>query len=169
MTTLVFGIGVLLANLSSEAIPLVGPPLQVQMQFVPADAVLDPAERPQDANVLLRDLNAIRSAQGLTPLAMDATLCRIARQHALDMAEKNYFNHDSQDGETPFDRMNRAGYRFGYAGENMARDQDPVSAGRALYASPGHRDNMLGPHYRRVGIAAVESSLGEIFVEDFTD
>ena len=146
MTALAFGLGILLANLSVETIPLAGPPERVQMRFVRASAVLAPAERPQDADILLRDLNAIRSARRLPALSMDPTLCRIAREHALDMAAKDYFDHDSQDGETPFDRMNRAGYRFGYAGENM-----------------------LEPHYRHVGIAAVESSLGEIFVEDFTD
>jgi len=44
-----------------------------------------------------------------------------------------------------------------------------ASAHRALLGSHEHRGNMLEAHYARVGIAAVGSADGEIFVEDFSD
>ena len=47
---------------------------------------------------------------------------RIAREHALDMAQHRYFAHYSLDGRSPFDRMRAHHYRFGYAGENLALD-----------------------------------------------
>jgi uncharacterized protein YkwD len=58
---------------------------------------------------------------------------------------------------------------YGYAGENLALDRDVASAHRALLGSHEHRGNMLEAHYARVGIAAVGSADGEIFVEDFSD
>jgi len=35
--------------------------------------------------------------------------------------------------------------------------------------SAGHRENILEPHYQKVGIGAIASAKGEIFVEDFSD
>jgi uncharacterized protein YkwD len=125
--------------------------------------------RLQDAQVMLRALNAARAASGVPQLTLDPRLCSIARSHAFDMVERNYFGHVSPDGISPFDRMTRAHYRFGYAGENLALNRTPDAAELALWQSTEHRNNMLEPHYAKVGIAAVPSADGEIFVEDFSD
>lgn len=129
------------------------------------------ATAPHDAAVttMLRSLNAARAARGLRLLALDARLCRIARSHAVDMIARRYFGHTSPEGESPFDRMKQANYRFGFAGENLALDRSPDAAQNALWNSIEHRDNMLEPHYTRVGIAVEPSADGEIFVEDFSD
>ena len=118
---------------------------------------------------MLRALNAARVANGLRRLALDPRLCTIARSHAFDMVERGYFGHVSPDGVSPFDRMVRAHYRFGYAGENLALDRSARAAALALWQSSEHRNNILEPHYAKVGIAAVASTDGEIFVEDFSD
>ncbi len=130
---------------------------------------LDARERIGDAQALFHDLNSTRANSGLAPLAFDERLSAVARAHALDMVRHGYFGHVSLDGESPFDRMKRAGYPFGYAGENLAFDADERSANRALFNSIEHRDNMLEPHYVYVGIAAVNTDQGEFFVEDFAD
>jgi uncharacterized protein YkwD len=135
--------------------------------FTLALAAVD--DRPADALALWRDVNAVRAAAGLAPLALEPQLCDVARAHARDMATRNYFDHESPEGVGPFDRLARAGWHYGYAGENIALDADEGRVESDLYASPGHRANMLGPHYRRVGIAAVRTPAGEIFVEDFSD
>lgn len=126
-------------------------------------------ERAADAEAMLRDVNARRKARGLAPLRLDAQLCAIARAHALDMAARAYLGHDTPEGESPFERLDAAHYRYGYAGENLALDRNVDAAARALWYSPEHRENILEPHYVRVGIAAVSSPDGEIFVEDFSD
>jgi len=127
----------------------------------------DPASR--DVATLLTGLNAVRRAQGLLPLVLDARLCAIAEHHGVDMATRRYFAHDSPEGVSPFGRMSGAHYRFGYAGENLALERDAAAAHRALAASPGHRENMLEPHFVHVGIAAVAARDGKIVVEDFSD
>ncbi|MGP6159205.1 MAG: CAP domain-containing protein [Vulcanimicrobiaceae bacterium] len=129
-----------------------------------------PHERPADAIVLYQHLNQVRSSGGVALLAFDQRLVAVARQHALDMIARHYFAHEAPDGRSPFDRLREAGIQYDYAGENLAMDDSADDANSALLHSPPHRENMLEPHYRRVGIAAVESPEGqEIFVEDFSD
>ena len=127
------------------------------------------SSRDADIRVMLSALNAERASRGLAPLGLDPNLCKIARSYAAEMAQRNFFGHTSPEGDTPFNRMDRAHYRYGYAGENIALDQSPVSAAEALWRSNAHRENILEPHYLKVGIGAIESSSGEIFVEDFSD
>jgi uncharacterized protein YkwD len=126
-------------------------------------------DRPSDARALLRDLNSARAAQGLAPVTMEPRLCEIARRHAIDMVEHRFFGHASSDGETPFQRMRRAGYEYRAAGENLVLDADEPSAHRMLWRSNPHRANMLEPQFGHVGIVAVATDNGELFVEDFSD
>jgi len=126
-------------------------------------------DRAADAARLAARLNAERVAARLPALAIDDRLCEIARAHALEMATRGYFGHASLDGASPFDRMSRANYRFGYAGENLVIDRDPDDADRALWQSSEHRDNTLQPHYARIGVGAVSTPGGEYFVADFSD
>ena len=152
-----------------DALNLVGFPTgesEVRVALVQSTGV---RARPDDARALFDDLNAARRARGLGLLDLAPRLCAIARAHADDMVSRRYFGHDTPEGVTPFARMDRAGWRYGYAGENLALDVDEQAANRTLYRSNGHRDNMLEPHYAHVGIAAVETDGGEIFVEDFSD
>lgn len=126
-------------------------------------------DRPSGALAMWRDLNAVRRVARLPELALEPRLCDIARDHALDMAARNYFSHESPEGKGLVDRLDRADWQYGYAAENIALDIDERSAQRALYASTHHRESMLGRHYQRVGIAAIATPQGEIFVEDFSD
>ena len=118
---------------------------------------------------LLREINAARRKQHLRLLRLDERLCAIARSHAVDMLTRNFLGHTNPDGLDPFARMRRANYRFGYAGENLAVDETLDSVARDFFNSPEHRENILEPHYSRVGIGTVPSSDGEIVVEDFSD
>jgi uncharacterized protein YkwD len=134
-----------------------------------ADAATQSVERAQDARAMLAALNAERAENGLAALSFDARLCDIARSHARDMVRRRYFGHVDPDGVDPFGRMRRSHYPFGFAGENIALDAGVDAADRALFASLEHRANILQPHFNRVGIAAVSSTNGEVFVEDFSD
>jgi uncharacterized protein YkwD len=124
----------------------------------------------RDVTLLLRAMNAERSASGLRPLQLDRQLCAIAYEHAADMARRNYFSHTSPEGLSPFERMAASHYRFGYAGENLALDESARSIARDFWNSLEHRSNMLGAHYARVGIASVDDPPeGVVVVEDFSD
>jgi uncharacterized protein YkwD len=126
-------------------------------------------DRPGDARALLHDLNAVRATRGLVPLTLDPRLCGLAREHALDMVAHRFFGHASSDGSTPFQRMHRIGYEYRVAGENLVLDVDEVAAHQMLWRSNPHRENMLEPKFARVGIAAMATDKGELFVEDFSD
>ncbi len=59
------------------------------------------------------------------------------------------------------------GLSYTYAGENLAKDFPTAQrAHKALMASPTHRDNILNPHYSKVGVA--KGSCG-IYVELFSN
>ncbi len=120
-----------------------------------------------DAQRLLDSANAERTASGRAALREDATLSRIAYEHAVEMARDDAVTHASADGSSPWDRFDRAGIPFEYAGENVALGPDPATAARSLWNSPEHRRNTLEPHFIRIGVAAVPTPLGEFFVEDF--
>ena len=119
---------------------------------------------------MLSDLNASRRKAGLRALTVDSHLTVAATQHAVDMAQHNYFDHQSPDGRSPFERMHADGCRFNYAGENIAMSGSETEAYDALLASPEHRDNILNPHYTHVGIGVAQAPDGTLmFVQDFSD
>lgn len=119
---------------------------------------------------LYRDVNNERASAGMRPLIVDARLARAAAKHAWDMARRAYFAHVSPDGETPFDRMRRAGCNFAYAGENIAFAPDVQEADSALFQSAPHRENTLSNNYDRIGIGVAADPAGNLyFVEDFSN
>lgn len=155
---------------SPDVVPALSVPgAEVQRQVTIDVGGARTTDRPVDAQALFRDLNVARVAAGLVPLSLEPRLCDIARAHAADMVAHRFFGHASSDGSTPFQRMRRAGYRYHAAGENLAFDVDERSAHRMLWRSNSHRANMLEPQFGRVGIAALATPNGEIFVEDFSD
>jgi len=54
------------------------------------------------------------------PVVLNAKLIQAARLHSQDMIDQDYFAHDSLNGQSPFDRMEAAGYQYSTAGENLA-------------------------------------------------
>ena len=102
----------------------------------------------------LKLINAHRAANGnLPPLTATPLLNQVAYDHSLDMAKNKYFSHDSQDGTGPFDRMKNAGYQGGWMAENIAAGNETAAKTFEQWKnSPGHNTNMLGEHYRAIGI-----------------
>jgi uncharacterized protein YkwD len=127
------------------------------------------AAYPSDVALLLTSMNAVRLSSHLRPLRLDRRLCKIAYDHAVDMQRRHYFAHVTPDGLTPYARMARAHYRFGYAGENQALDRSARVIFQDFWNSREHRANMLGKHYAHVGIASIAESVGTVVVEDFSD
>lgn len=106
------------------------------------------------------------------PLAMNASLRSAARKHSEDMLQRNYFDHDSPEGVSPFDRMQAEGFSFTTAGENLAwmgttGALDPVATVDIEHdelfvdtgiAGRGHRVTMLNTNFREVGVGIVRGS-----------
>ncbi len=110
-------------------------------------------------------INAERASAGLSPLALDSALQGLARERSQDMASRGYFSHTTPEGRSVFDLMTERGIAFGWAGENLARNNypDAESAQVAisdLMASSAHRDNILHPNYTIIGVGLVSDGSG---------
>ena len=107
--------------------------------------------------------NQKRAEAGLAALTYDDTLTQAARKKGEDMLERDYWAHVAPDGTEPWKFFIDVGYNYRYAGENLARDfTNPTSTVDAWMASPTHKDNMLSPKYKEIGIAVVEGDLNGV-------
>ncbi len=114
---------------------------------------------------LFNDINGQRTQNGVPALAADDCVTYVAQERSTDMATRNYFSHSSPEGTGAFDMLTANGVLYGWAGENLARnnypdDQTVDVAIRDLMASQGHRDNMLSTNYTAMGVAAVNDGTG---------
>lgn len=100
-------------------------------------------------------INKERQAHSLQPLALDESLCKVARDHATDMIETGYFGHVSPTGSTLSTRLSRANIPFRKAGENLAGHTSVAKAHAMLMMSAMHRGNILNPEFHEMGIAVV--------------
>lgn len=112
---------------------------------------------------VIRLTNEKRAREGLDPLEENAILSQAALAKGTDMLNKDYWAHVSPDGVEPWVFFVKGGYEYRYAGENLARDfSNPASAVEAWMASPSHKENVLSPKYRDIGVAVVEGDLGGV-------
>ncbi|HUE80930.1 MAG TPA: CvpA family protein [Pyrinomonadaceae bacterium] len=113
---------------------------------------------------MLERVNQERIAAGLNPLEPDPELTEVARRHSADMLARGYFAHVTPEGFDPFDRMRESGVSFLIAGENLALARTVEIAHTGLMNSPGHRANILRPHFGRVGIGIMDGGLRGLMV-----
>lgn len=107
--------------------------------------------------------NQKRIEGGLNPLEEDSVLSQAALAKGTDMINKDYWAHIAPDGTQPWSFFINHGYRYRFAGENLARDfSNASSAVEAWMASPSHRENMLSAKYREIGIGVVEGELNGV-------
>ena len=130
-------------------------------------------------NEVLKLTNIERKKRGLSPLKMNKMLSYSARYHAKDMAEENYFEHDSFDRKKngklvkscgTFDRI-EAFISFSYLAENISAGQHtPESVLNAWMNSPGHKKNILNKNFTEIGIAyyySDDSEYNHYWVQNF--
>lgn len=104
--------------------------------------------------------NQEREKNSLPDLTYNDKLSTAAYNKAQDMFAKNYWAHFGPDGRTPWDFILNSGYRYEYAGENLAKNflfSDGVVS--AWMNSQSHRENILKPNYTEVGFAIVNGTL----------
>lgn len=138
----------------------------IDLHFTYHDGKTDAA----DEQAMVKLVNDERVKRGLRPLAVSTALTAVARAHAQDMFERGYFSHVAPEGLTPADRLDQAGISYGVMGENQALAPDLSVAHAGLMNSPGHRANILGASFRKIGIGVIDGGVyGEMFVQEFTD
>jgi len=139
-------------------------------------------------------VNNERMNNGLPSLEYDTQLSNIARSHSQDMANRNYFDHNSPEGLSPTDRAIAVGYPiykdYGtYYTEGIAENiflnylydsitytngvpsYDWLTQSEIAYstvdgwmASYGHRQNILESTYDKEGIGVAISSEHEVYI-----
>lgn len=138
----------------------------VDLKFKTSEISIDE----ESERIMLELLNKERVKRGLKPLALDTKIREVARAHSKDMFENGYFAHDNLKGESPFDRMEKAGVKFLVAGENLALAPNVDLAHQGLMESPGHRANILNSEFGKVGIGIQDGGIyGKMFTQNFTD
>lgn len=106
-------------------------------------------------------VNIEREKNGLNPLSLDSAISNVARIKSKDMADNNYFAHQSPTYGSAGDMLNQFGIKWTAWGENIAAGQDtPEEVVNAWMNSEGHRANILSPNFTKIGVGYVTNSNG---------
>ncbi len=152
--------GGLLADsaLSPAVMENIDPAIQALTEVFVLDPVTFPPGTP-GVEQLFTYINAARARFGLPPVPYNAQLAQAAQAHALDKSRFPDNPHTGSDGTTGAERLLRAAYGGGYAGEATAWGfADPRLAVEFWINSDSHRPLLLNQ---------LGSELGVGFVEDY--
>ncbi len=98
--------------------------------------------------------NQERKQRGIAELTVNTSLEWAAATKLSDMEKGGYFAHTSPTGLTPWSFMDKVGYEYHYAGENLAiHFNDPTSEHVAWMQSEKHCQNILDPRFSEIGMA----------------
>jgi uncharacterized protein YkwD len=113
---------------------------------------------------VLAAINKIRRSKGLHELRLNSALSAVALGHSVSMAKLGFFRHSEWDG-SPFWKRIESKYpplpnaRWS-VGENLVWASPELSADKAIEMwlnSPPHRENLLAPAWREIGLGGVRA------------
>ena len=114
---------------------------------------------------VLAKINVFRRNHHLVALTLNAKLGAAAKAHTVQMAQDGYFAHESADGSLFWKRIQSfyasSPWSYWSVGENLLWSSPDVTPAKALQmwlASPEHRANLMNPHWREIGVAAVHAN-----------
>jgi uncharacterized protein YkwD len=138
----------------------------VTLHFKMPDGSVDEAAEQE----MLDLVNKERAKAGLGSVVFDVSLRDVARSHSKDMFVRGYFSHFTPEGVSPFDRMEKAGINYTYAGENLALAPSTPLAMQGLMNSPGHKANILNRNFGKLGVGVIDGGIyGKMYTQEFTD
>ena len=107
--------------------------------------------------IMLFILNQERKNSGLSELENNSHLKEIAQKHSAKMTVENTLSHQFPDYADLETRLVKEGLSFTAFGENVARGSKSTLrlVHDALMKSPMHRDNILNPSFKEIGIGIV--------------
>jgi uncharacterized protein YkwD len=152
------------------ASPITASVIPVKTAASPAPAT--PAStNPQDIfdQQILGLVNQERAKVDADPLKINEQLDLAADQHTLDQASMNKMSHTGSNGSNMGDRIKNAGYVFSSAAENVAYGfGDAAAVMSGWMNSAGHRQNILNPNYKEIGIGYAQGADGRPYwTQDF--
>jgi uncharacterized protein YkwD len=134
-------------------------PASAQADCAGADASPATAMAAADSAIVCL-INAERTSRGLVAVKPSATLSVAALAHSRDMVARRFFDHISPSNTDPIQRVTATGWLRNTTdweiGENLGWGAGLSATPRALVAawlqSPTHRENMLDPAHREIGV-----------------
>lgn len=145
-----FIIGIVFSQIAIHSLPKAG------VKILGYAAQISPTE-------VVRLTNEKRAQAGVEQLEISPELTAAAKAKGEHMLANNYWAHIAPDGTEPWSFFLSNGYKYRYAGENLARDfTNPSSTVEAWMASPSHRENLLSTKYKEIGVAVVEGDLNGV-------
>jgi uncharacterized protein YkwD len=119
---------------------------------------------------MVEKVNEERTKRGIGTVQFNEKLQDVARAHAKDMWNRSYFGHISPEGKDVGNRLQEAHVAYQIAGENLALAPTVSLAHNGLMESEGHRENILEPRFRKIGIGVISNGIsGKMFVQVFSD
>lgn len=107
-----------------------------------------------DDEAFINTINGYRILQGIPGLVRNTTLDDVAKEHALDMRERGYYEHTSPEGVTADSRINAAFGHQTYNSESIDVLCSYVDATNQFnrLLSTDNKDNILDPAFRYIGV-----------------
>jgi hypothetical protein len=107
---------------------------------------------------LLQATNKERAKAGVTTLSTDEQLNQAAQAKAQDMVMRNYWSHQTPEGNEPWVFITNSDYDYTKAGENLAFGFDTsTDTVKGWMTSETHRKNLLDKDYQEVGFGMANS------------
>lgn len=113
--------------------------------------------------LLVDSTNSQRSAYSAGALSLNSKLNSAAQAKANDMATRNYWSHNTPEGNPPWYFITNSGYSYSRAGENLAYGFTEVNGALGVIAgwmnSPSHKENLINPAYTEVGFGIANAAM----------
>jgi uncharacterized protein YkwD len=127
-----------------------------------------PARAAGHATKLLELMNEERSRVGLAPLVLSPAISAVSQAFACENAARQEIGHEGSDGSSLSERLRRGGISASMVAENNASFyKTPEAAMAAWMASAHHRENILRPNARAVGVGLADGAEA-VWVVNFT-
>jgi uncharacterized protein YkwD len=118
---------------------------------------------------MLGYINTARARANIAPLVLNKRLSAGAYHKSKDMVVCEYFDHYSPTYGSPFAMMKSRGISYLSAAENIAINSSVKLAHKAFMKSPGHRANILGLEYSKVGLGFYRKGTSLYITQWFTN
>ena len=107
---------------------------------------------------IIKFTNYYREENDIAELNTNQLLMEAAEAKLNDMFQKQYFAHVSPEGDDAGIILKEIGYDYLVVGENLARGyfKDSKDLVDGWMKSPDHRENILNPKFREIGVAQRE-------------
>jgi uncharacterized protein YkwD len=161
-----------------------GPEVAALLTVAAGGAALEPPRRavrapePKELRAaeasVVDEVNAVRRARGLAPVASAPALAAVARAHSAKMLDLRTLAHVLPGSGDLGERLRRARIPYARAFENVAMGGTTLAAHEAAEESPAHLGNILAPGATHVGVGVARGTgatghpvvyLTEVFVE----